>query len=120
MSTTTKHIDPRDLPGLKKADITPCIGCNKGVLHNQNIVCTRLRVAQMVADLRAITQERGLELMLGNPGLASIMGPNQDMLKEMPQAHDVLICQDCSLRMTVAEVEEAANQRRRQAEAKPE
>lgn len=87
--------------GFKRKDIQDCVHCNRGVAHSNNITFYELKIKRYVLDLREIQKEHGLETFFGggNQGatLASVMGANPDIAKELSKEIKVLICEDCAI-----------------------
>ena len=81
---------------MKQTDIKPCALCGKGVMHTGLPLFYRVTVERMGVDLRAVTRQHGLELMLGNPVIAHAMGLQEDIAKPIGQAVTVAICEDCA------------------------
>lgn len=83
---------------MKQSYIRPCIGCGKGVMHDNCIAFYRVSIDRMVANLAAIQKQAGLEMMIGgNARIAMAMGPDDDIAKVFAQ-HVVLVCLECSMR----------------------
>lgn len=91
------------MEGLKRKDVRPCACCRQGLLEGGKVVATRMRVTRLGADLAAIRRRMGLEMML-NPMLAEAMGPDDELLKAVGREEVLLICDDCALKTTVAEL----------------
>lgn len=60
----------------------------------------------MVVDLAAVKRQQGLEMMMGGgsngAALASIMGPNEDLLKPLGLTQTFQICDQCAMSHTIA------------------
>lgn len=84
--------------GIRREDLQNCVGCGKGVCHGNQIAVYRIEVTQYIADVNAINRQSGLEQFLGNPFLAHVMGPNEELLRGVQQSAG-LFCQDCFLRL---------------------
>jgi hypothetical protein len=70
-------IDLKSLPGLKANEIGKTV-TGRGVAE-QGPIFYRVTVEQCGLDRDAISRQAGLEMMLGSPVLASVMGPNEDV-----------------------------------------
>lgn len=109
--------------GLKRADITPCIVCDKGMMHDNNISFYRITAQHFIADLVAIQRRHGHELMMGGGSagamLAEIMGPGEDLAKAPSAPETFLICQPCALlnNHSIIAMLEHANDRRKPEDA---
>lgn len=85
----------KKLPGLKREDIQQCMCCGKGVAAG-GVVLYRVRVQQFGLDHRAIQRQHGLEMMLGSPALANVMGPNDDLAMALSEEVTKLVCGLCA------------------------
>lgn len=81
---------------LRRADIEKCSICKKGLLHAGDIASYHVGISQYLANTREIERVHGLELMLGSPGLAAVMGPNQPLFNRVSLVEGYL-CQTCFL-----------------------
>ena len=95
---------------MKQSDIEPCVGCNKGVAHTRAITFYVLRIGYRAINLPVVQRQTGLEMMLGNAAIASVMGPDEDIAIALGDDRNVLVCLDCAMRMPIAEIAEIANQ----------
>ena len=89
-------MDDVKLPGLKRADIQNCMCCQRGVAAG-GIVFYRVRVQQFGLNHRAIQQQHGLELMLGSPALAQVMGTDSDLAMAVSSETTRLVCGTCAV-----------------------
>ena len=53
-----------------------------------------VKVQRHILDLRAIQRQSGLAMMLGAAPLARIMGPDEEMTKELP-SFEFTVCGNC-------------------------
>jgi hypothetical protein len=67
------------LPGLKAHEIGKTIK-GEGV-GAQGPIFYRVTVEQCALDRSAITRQAGLEMMVGSPAIAAVLGPNEDVAK---------------------------------------
>jgi hypothetical protein len=106
------ELDIDKLPGLKHRDFKPCLACGKGVMHAGSISFYRVRIEHCVVNTREVEKAAGMEMLMGNPQLANVMGPDADLAKVM-SADGGLLCQDCGLRdrTSVAGLFEIATER---------
>lgn len=104
---------------MKHRDLKPCCFCRKGVAHSQQILSTRLDVTRMGVNLPAIRRQTGLEMMLGNPMIAAVMGPDEDMLKPLGEPETLLVCDQCAMGRSIAELWEKTAETVEPKEAKP-
>lgn len=90
---------------MKHKDLKPCCVCGKGVCHDQQPLSTRIKVTRMVVNIPAVQRQTGLEMMLGgNATIANAMGPDEDMLVPLDKEADLLICDQCAMTTTIAEL----------------
>lgn len=95
--------------GVKQIDISPCAACGKGLMHDNQILCTRIVVTRLAANLRAIERQAGLEMMLGgNVEIAHVMGEQADMLVPLDEEATVFLCDSCARHRRVCELHELA------------
>lgn len=73
------NVDLKALPGLKASEIGKTV--TGGGVAEQGPIFYRVTVEQCGLDRDAIRRQAGLEMMLGSPALASVMGPNDDVAK---------------------------------------
>lgn len=85
---------------LYQKDLEPCAMCGKGLMHAGVPIFSRVTVETFGLDARAIQQQAGLEMMLGHPGLAAVMGPHAAMAARLGQPENMLICQTCGMSPT--------------------
>ena len=95
---------------MKRAEIKNCLLCGKVVAHNNDLTFYRVSITRLILNPRAIQQRQGLEMMLGSPALAEVMGPDDDLANEF-SSHDFLVCQPCALGShCIAEMDERAGE----------
>lgn len=82
---------------MKQKDIRKCAVCGLGVMHAGGVAFYRVTVEHMVVDMRAIQQQAGLEMMLGSPALATVMGPDRDIANRLGDPVEVMFCQECGI-----------------------
>lgn len=92
---------------MKQTELRKCCKCGKGVMHSGVPIFFRVRIERMAVNLPAVQRQHGLELMLGGHAvLANVMGPNEDLAVNLGEPVTTIVCMDCSIRGTVAEIEE--------------
>lgn len=82
---------------MKQSEFKPCAICRQGVMHTKLPLFWRLTVERMGVDLMAIRQQYGLELMIGNPAIASALSSNPDIAKPLTDEgpDTLLVCENC-------------------------
>lgn len=89
--------------GFTRDDIQTCASCGQGV-GIAGPVFYRVKVEQLVLDVRAVQREVGLEMMMGgNVALARALSPERDFAKPFREA-EVLLCGACGIEPTVPAV----------------
>lgn len=86
---------------MKQSEIQKCAVCGLGLMHGGNVTAYRFKVDHLVMDLRAIQRQHGLEQFLGSAPMAAIMGPNEDLAKEITTAVG-LVCEPCAIETPIA------------------
>ena len=82
---------------MKHEDIKPCAICGQGVMSKGIPLFYTIKIQRHAIDLGAVQRQNGLEQMMGGHAqLANIMGPNEDMTKQMTEEKEVWVCDDCS------------------------
>lgn len=98
---------------MKKTELEKCISCDKGMGHDRAIAFYQLTVQRMLIDRRAVERQHGLELAMGSPALASIMGPDEDIAVPVGGAEKFLVCDECAMDPQIlAMLDEKAAQRK--------
>ncbi len=86
---------------MKAEELKPCALCGRGMMHAGCPLFYRVTVQSMGVDARAAQQQHGLEQYFGGGAggavaLARIFSPDPEIAKEIGEAHQTLVCQDCS------------------------
>ena len=96
---------------MKRRDIKPCISCGQGVMHENNIVFYRVKLEQFIADVNAIRQGAGLEMMLGGNAAIAAALYDPDLAQRLSEG-EALLCQPCFLKIPLASLFERLGQER--------
>lgn len=89
-------VNPDDLPGLKQREIQKCALCLQGVGAG-HIDFFVVDVRRYVINHGAVQRQHGLEQFMGAAApLASIMGPDEDMAKQISERSNLWICAECA------------------------
>jgi hypothetical protein len=67
-------------------------------MHSGCPVFYKVSVERFCVDINAANRQHGLELMIGSPAIAFIMGPDEDVAKPLDTPSVSLVCQDCLLK----------------------
>lgn len=81
---------------MKREDLKNCAVCDQGLMTNGDMTFYKISFQRFVVDMIAVRELAGLEMMLGSPALASVMGPNRDIAKELGGDASVLVCETCA------------------------
>jgi hypothetical protein len=82
---------------MKQKDFKKCAICGKGVMHSGQITFYKVSITMMGIDLGAVQRQQGLEMMMGSPAIAQVMGPDEDLAKPIDKAADGIICSECAI-----------------------
>jgi hypothetical protein len=82
---------------IKRADIKPCAKCGKGVMHTGLPLFWRVTIERYGIDANAVRRQVGLEMMLGSPALAAVMGPDETMAKPVMDDVILILCENCAM-----------------------
>lgn len=80
-------------------EIATCSGCGRGLAHAGNPDFYVIEARQMIFDAGALTRRHGLDLMIGNPRIAQVFSPDEDLAHELPPVR-LGFCQPCALKPT--------------------
>ncbi len=97
------------MENLKQSDLGPCLMCTRGMMHGGDIQFFRVKIESFIVDAGAVHRQHGLELMMGSPQLARVMGTDPDIAKGVSDVGG-LLCQECFLDGRLAVVWEAAGE----------
>lgn len=86
---------------IKQTEFQKCAKCDKGVMHDNNMTFFQVSITNMMINLNAVQRQHGLEMVIGNPMIANVMGTNEDMGVPIGDTETVLICFDCSLKVNI-------------------
>ena len=82
---------------MKQDELKKCAYCGQGVMHSGSPVFYRVTVEHFLVDMGAVQRRHGLELMVGSPVLAAVMGPDEDIAKPFNKVESI-VCLDCLTR----------------------
>lgn len=80
---------------MKQKELKKCCICEKGIAHHRTITFYQIKLQRFILDTKAIKQQLGLEMMLGNADLAYVMGPDKDLAIPISQEIQKIICERC-------------------------
>jgi len=99
---------------MKEEELRENINCG---LCNQPFAAAGLPIFHRVTietyclDVNAIKRQDGLAAIVGSSVIASVMGPNEDLAKELHEPLKITVCSTCSIeeRHCIAQLSEIAN-----------
>jgi len=65
-------------------------------MHNNAVQFYRIKLETLLINFDAVRRQAGMEMMMGNPMLAQVMGPDEDLATSVIE-HEMLICAGCFL-----------------------
>ena len=86
---------------MKRDKLKPCVLCGEGIAHDGQITFYQVKLVRMGINIRAIQAQHGLEMILGHPGLAQVMGPDEDLAVKIGDWEEALVCDNCALMKSV-------------------
>ena len=77
-------------------DLAVCAGCGNKVGHTGLPLFYKVTVERFGIDMKAVSRQDGLGAFLGGQyGIAHVMGPHEDLAKEIGDPSVVSICENC-------------------------
>jgi len=73
-----------------------CGLCHEKIGKSRLPLFYRVRVERWGIKADAVQRKTGLEMMLGSPALASVMGPDEDMAVEVMEPVTLTVCESCA------------------------
>ena len=82
---------------MKQTDIKKCAICKNGMMHKGMPIFYTIKIQRHSIDLGACQRQNGLEQFFGGHAeLAGIMGPNEDMTKQITEETELWVCDNCA------------------------
>jgi len=72
-----------------------CVLCEKPFGHTGIPVFWRVKVERLGVDMKALRRQDGLATLIGNPMIAQVMGPDEEMTTLLGKA-EVTVCESCA------------------------
>ena len=72
-----------------------CDWCGKPITHCGLPMFWTVKIERHGIDIGAVQRQKGLEMMMGNAVLASVMGPNEDMTRSLMDEVKATLCETC-------------------------
>lgn len=82
---------------MKQHEIQKCIKCSQGVMHAGMPLFWKISVERFGIDIKSIKRQVGLEMMLGNSGLARAMGADEEIAKPVMSKVEFVLCESCAI-----------------------
>ncbi len=82
---------------LELREHATCVLCGNKIMASGIPLFWRVTVERFGVDLRAVERQQGLTMMLGDPYLASVMGPDEDMATPFMPPVVLTVCEPCAL-----------------------
>lgn len=82
---------------MKQDEIKACAQCGKGVMHTGLPLFWTVTIRRYGVDLNAVRRAVGLEMFMGSPQLAAVMGPDEDIAKPIGDCVSLLLCESCAV-----------------------
>jgi hypothetical protein len=79
---------------------TVCSLCKRKIGASGMPLFWVVEIQRFGLDLSALQRNTGLAMMLGNPQLASVMGPDEDLAKPIAEKVTLTVCEDCCTQTT--------------------
>lgn len=73
-----------------------CSLCGEKIGHSGLPIFCRVTVEQFSINLNAVQRQTGLAMTLGHAGLASVMGPDEEMAHEIDRI-TLTVCHQCAI-----------------------
>jgi hypothetical protein len=74
-----------------------CDRCSKKVTDSGLPLFWRVTVDRHGIDAAALQRAVGLEMLVGQP-LASVMGPDEELTKQLMEPRELILCEPCGLK----------------------
>jgi hypothetical protein len=81
---------------MKKSKLTKCLFCGRGVMADNMSIFWEVSAQILIINHDVTRRQHGLELMMGNAAIASVMGMDEDIAKEGPSVK-ACVCHMCML-----------------------
>jgi len=89
-----------ELKGMKQAELVAlgsCGVCHKKIGDSEGLpVFYVVEISRAMLDRRAIRRNAGLEMMLGSPAVAAVMGTDEDMAKFICEPKRMFVHDRCA------------------------
>lgn len=79
-----------------------CALCKRRIGECRSPLFWRVRVERWGIRLDALRRLTGLEMMMGSPALAAVMGTDEDLAQPMIEPVTFAVCEECALNQRVS------------------
>src|SRR3972149_1012103 len=73
-----------------------CGICKRKVLELRIPLFYVVEIQRFGIDLNVVHRQAGLEQFIGNPLIAQVMGPDEDMATEFTEKETITVCESCA------------------------
>ncbi len=91
---------------MKRAELlkhTKCDVCHQKIGSSGLPLFWRVRVERFGVDLKAVQRQDGLGAFLGHHGIAAVMGPDEDMARQILDV-TLTVCEPCAMEQLITGV----------------
>jgi hypothetical protein len=78
-----------------------CSLCGRKIGESGLPLFSIVTIVRMGIDMKAVERATGLQTFLGSPVLGMVMGPDEDMAKEMSRS-ELTVCENCNVIATMS------------------
>ena len=93
---------------FKRSDIKKCIGCQKGIAHDNCLTFYRVQIDRLILNPGSLQRAHGLEQFFGGGiqggVLASVMGTNEDLANTVNDFDECLVCEECAAMKSLSDL----------------
>lgn len=82
---------------MKANEIKKCLRCGNGVMHTGVPLFWKISVERFGIDLAAVRRHAGMEMLMGSPMLAQVMGLNEDIATPVMEKIEIVLCEKCAM-----------------------
>lgn len=85
---------------MKQAELmqhATCTLCRQKIGHTGLPLFWTVRIERFGIDVHAVRRQDGLAALIGHPGIAAAMGPDETMAKPMMDPVTLTVCETCAI-----------------------
>lgn len=96
LSEATMPNLPKTTP-IDASEIKPCACCKRGVMHDNNVIFYRVKIATCGVSLGNLRQMHAMEMMMGgNVAIARALSPTTTIANEDTDPVEAWLCFECA------------------------